>query len=90
MIKDDQDDNDYDDDNHDDNNDQHNNYYNKNDILTTQYLSCIHPDFMGEKQGEGLIAIARVSLDNFMTCICICVFVFMQADYLHAAHTAAG
>ena len=59
-------------------------------ILTTQYLSCIHPDFMGGKKSEGLIAIARVSLDNFMTCICICVFVFMQADYLHAAHTADG
>ena len=23
--------------------------YNENDILTTQYISCIHPDFMGEK-----------------------------------------
>ena len=86
MIKDNQDE----DDNYDDSNDQHDNYYNINDILTTQYLSCIHPDFMGEKWSEGLITIARVSLDNFMTCICICVFVFMQADYLQAAHTAAG
>ena len=49
MIKDDHDDNNHEDDNYDDNNDQHDNYYNKNDILTTQYLSCIHPDFMGEK-----------------------------------------
>ena len=88
MIKEDQDDNIHD--NYDDSNDQHDNYYNINDILTTHYLSCIHPDFMGGKWSEGLIAIARVSLHNFMWCICICVFVFMQTDYLHAAHTAAG
>ena len=47
RIKDDQDDNNHD--NYNDNNDEHDNYYNKNDILTTQYVSCIHPDFMGEK-----------------------------------------
>ena len=44
MIKDNQDE----DDNYDDSNDQHDNYYNINDILTTQYLSCLHPDLWGE------------------------------------------
>ena len=46
MIKEDQDDNIHD--NYDDSNDQHDNYYNINDILTTQYLSCLHPDLWGE------------------------------------------